>query len=174
MAGPHTVTGNDGGKTSTATLSVTAAALDHLVLSPASATISAGGSQAYTAEGRDQYDNSLGDVTAPTTFSIGPNGSCTGATCTATAAGAHTVTGNDRRQDRHRLAERDRRALDHLVLSPASATISAGGSQAYTAEGFDAFGNSLGDVTASTTFSIAPTGPAPAPPVPLRRRARTR
>ena len=72
---------------------MTAAALDHLVLSPASATISAGGSQAYTAEGRDQYDNSLGDMTASTTFSIAPNGSCTGATCTASAAGAHTVTG---------------------------------------------------------------------------------
>ena len=42
------------------------------------------------------------------------------------------------------------------MLSPASATIAAGGSQAYTAEGFDALDNSLGDVTASTTFSIAP------------------
>ena len=48
------------------------------------------------------------------------------------------------------------------MISPASATITAGGSQAYTAEGFDASNNSLGDVTASTTFSIAPNGPAPA------------
>ena len=89
------MTGNDGGKTSTASLSVTAGPLDHLVLSPASATITAGGSQAYTAEGRDQFDNSLGDVTAATTFTIAPNGSCTGASCTATVAGAHTVTGTN-------------------------------------------------------------------------------
>jgi hypothetical protein len=34
-------------------------------------------------------------VTASTTFSIAPNGSCTGATCTANVGGSHTVTGND-------------------------------------------------------------------------------
>ena len=58
---------------------MTAGGLDHLVLAPASATIASGGSQAYTAEGLDAFDNSLGDVTATTTFTIAPNGSCTGA-----------------------------------------------------------------------------------------------
>ena len=48
--------------------------------------------------------------------------------------------------------------LDHLVLSPANSTIPAGGSQDYTAEGFDAEGNDLGDVTADTTFTISPHG----------------
>ena len=157
-AGAHTVTGNDGGKTSTSSLSVIPAALDHLVLSPASATITAGGSQAYMAEGRDQYDNSLGDVTASTTFSVAPNGSCTGATCTASAAGAHTVTGTKSGKNGAASLSVTAAALDHLVLSPASATISAGGSQAYTAEGRDQYDNSLGDVTASTIFSIAPNG----------------
>jgi hypothetical protein len=69
--------------------------LDHIVISPVSATIAAGGSQAYAAQGFDASNNSLGDVTAFTTFSIAPDGSCTGASCTATSAGAHTVTGND-------------------------------------------------------------------------------
>ena len=32
--------------------------------------------------------------------------------------------------------------LDHIVISPSSATIAAGGSQAYTAQGFDGSGNS--------------------------------
>ena len=71
-------------------------ALDHLVVSPASASISAGGSQAYTAEGFDQFNNDLGDVTGASTFTIAPaDGSCTGASCTATVAGAHTVTATD-------------------------------------------------------------------------------
>ena len=48
--------------------------------------------------------------------------------------------------------------LDHLVLSPSSSTITAGESQAYTAEGFDASNNSLGDVTSATTFTISGTG----------------
>ncbi len=95
MAGAHTVTATDGAKTATASLTVTPGSLDHLVLSPASATISAGASQAYTAHGADASGNDLGDVTAATSFSIAPDGSCTGASCTATVAGAHTVTATD-------------------------------------------------------------------------------
>ncbi|HET8786476.1 MAG TPA: right-handed parallel beta-helix repeat-containing protein [Candidatus Limnocylindrales bacterium] len=157
-SGPHTVTGSNGGKTGSATLTVTAAALDHLVLSPATATITAGQSQAYTAAGRDQYDNSLGDVTASTTFSISPNGSCTGASCTASVSGAHTVTGTKQGKAGTASLQVNPTVVDHIVISPASATIAAGGSEAYTAQGFDASNNSLGDVTASTTFSIAPNG----------------
>src|ERR671934_136807 len=130
-----------------------------LTRSPASATISAGGSQTYTAQGRDQYDNSLGDVTSATTFSIAPDGSCTGATCTASVAGAHTVTGSDAgKNGTASLQVTSGNVLDHIVISPATATITAGGSQSYTAQGFDAANNSLGDVTASTTFSIGPNG----------------
>jgi hypothetical protein len=74
---------------------VTPAALDHLVLSPSSATIVAGASQAYTAVGFDAYGNGLGDVTSATTFTISGGGSCTGASCTSATAGDHTVTGTD-------------------------------------------------------------------------------
>src|SRR5207247_2707961 len=68
--------------------------LDHIVISPSSGSIVAGGSQAYTAQGFDTNGNSF-DVTASTIFSISPDGSCTGNVCTATAVGPHTVTGND-------------------------------------------------------------------------------
>jgi hypothetical protein len=70
---------------------------DHLVLSPSTATITAGDSQAYTAEGYDTYNNDLGDVTAETTLSIHGGGSCnnTAHTCTSSIAGDHTVTSTD-------------------------------------------------------------------------------
>ena len=158
VAGAHTVTGNDGGKTSTASLTVTPGALHHLALAPASATIASGGSQAYTADARDQYDNSRGDVTASTTFSIAPNGSCSGATCTASLVGVHTVTGTNAGKTGTASLTVASGALDRIVVSPANATIVSGGSQAYTAEGFDVANNSLGDLTASTTFTIAPNG----------------
>ena len=74
---------------------VNAAALDHLALAPAGASIPQGGSQGYTATALDPYNNSLGDVTVQTAFTIAPDGSCAGATCTANVAGQHTVTGND-------------------------------------------------------------------------------
>ena len=74
-------------------VTVKAGPLAQVVLSPATATIAPGGTQSYTAQGLDAYGNSRGDVTAATKFKISPNGSCTAASCTATATGPHTVTG---------------------------------------------------------------------------------
>jgi len=64
-----------------------APALDHLAVSPANATLTAGGSLSFSAEGYDAAGNDIGNVTASSTFSIGPDGSCTGTSCTATKAG---------------------------------------------------------------------------------------
>ncbi len=75
-------------------VTVSVGPLDHLALTPDSATITFGGSQAYTAEGFDQFNNSRGGVTGSTAFSIAPDGACAGAVCTPASAGAHLVTGN--------------------------------------------------------------------------------
>lgn len=132
---------------------------DHLVISPETATILLSESQTYTAEGFDNSNKSKGDVTASTTFSISPDGSCAGAVCTASQPGVHTVTGrNSSKLSYATLNVQPAPVLDHVVLSPPSRSIAAGGSQTYTAAGFDASNASLGDITGSTTFSIAPDG----------------
>jgi hypothetical protein len=133
---------------------VNGGALDHIVISPASATITAGGSQSYTAEGFDANNNSLGNVTGSTTFTV-TNSTCTGASCTSSAAATQTVTGNDSGKTATATLQVNAGALDHISISPSSATIPAGGNQAYTAQGFDASNNSFGDVTGSTTFTVA-------------------
>ncbi len=66
--------------------------VDHLVLSPASATVAAGASQSYTAEGFDASNHDLGDMTGSTTFTIA-GGSCAAAACTSSVSGDHLVTG---------------------------------------------------------------------------------
>jgi hypothetical protein len=48
--------------------------------------------------------------------------------------------------------------LASLVISPASSTIATGATQTYTVQGFDAYGNSLGNLTGSTRFTISPDG----------------
>ena len=102
---------------------------------PRERTIIAGGSQTYTAEGFEPSNNSLGDVTATTTFTIAPNGSCTRQRAPRPPP-ARTRSPAPTPARSAPPAERERRArLDHIVLSPASATITSGGSQAYTAEG---------------------------------------
>lgn len=51
-----------------------------------------------------------------------------------------------------------RARFDHIVISPSSAPIDLGDAQNYTAEAFDRNGDSLGNVTADTNFSIRPSG----------------
>jgi hypothetical protein len=81
--------------TPTATVTfIIAGVLDHITLSPSSATVTAGGSQAYTATGF-AADGSSWDATSSITFTIDGGGSCNGALCTATVAGDHIVTGTD-------------------------------------------------------------------------------
>jgi RHS repeat-associated protein len=270
-AGADTVTATDtqhSTVTGSAGVQVAPAALEHLALSPPSASAAAGASQSYTAQGLDRFGNSLGDLTSATTFTIAPNGTCTGAVCTATVAGAHTVTGKDgtatgtttltihpagvdhftvgpvggqtagtaftvavTAYDQYGniktdytghptltgtlnlaptgcpgpcsptylldpfaggksaahvtdyLAETGRTltvtdgaatstsqpfnitaaALDHLVLTPGSVSVTAGTAQVFAAQGFDTYGNSLGDLTTATTFTIAPDGTCTGP-----------
>lgn len=133
---------------------------DHIVISPEAATIQLDGTQAFTAEAFDTEGLSMGDVTAQTTFSIAPDGSCTGPVCGATALGDHTVTGTylGSSDTATLLVEPLAPVFDHIVISPATATIEVGGSKTYTVEAFDTEGVSMGDVTAQTTFAIAPDG----------------
>jgi alpha-tubulin suppressor-like RCC1 family protein len=146
------------GKGKAASVSATPEPLDHLILSPSGGTVTAGTQQPYTATGFDSSNTSLGDETAAASFSIAPNGSCTGSTCTASATGDHTVTATLAAKTAGTTLHVRPGPLDHLKLSPANATISAGGSQTYSTKGFDSFGNKLGSETANTAFSIAPDG----------------
>ena len=67
--------------------------VDHLVLSPATATIAAGGNRAYSAEGFDSFNDDLGDLTAQTTFTINGSGTCTTNQCGSIVGADYTVTG---------------------------------------------------------------------------------
>lgn len=66
-----------------------------LVLSPATATIPLGDSQAYAAATIDAGGATLAEVTSATSFSVSGGGSCAGAVCTPTGAGSYQVTGTD-------------------------------------------------------------------------------
>jgi hypothetical protein len=137
-----------------ALLTVAAARLAKVVLSPAAASIAPGGSVTYQAEGFDPNGIDLGDVTSTTTFSIAPAGSCIGAICTPSIPGAYTVTGiNGLARGTASLTVMTA-TPDYLVLSPATAWIAPDGSATFSAEAYDSAGDDLGNVTASTTFSI--------------------
>jgi uncharacterized repeat protein (TIGR01451 family) len=143
-----------------ASVTTTVATLDHLVLSPATSTISAGGSQAYTAEGYDAQGNDLGDFTSATSFKIAPSGSAfcfaNSNSCTATKVGQYTVTGTLGTAQGTASQTVTPGPMTSLMLSPVSASITYGGTQTYTAEALDAYSNDVGP--AQPNYSISPDG----------------
>ena len=127
-------------------------------LSPASTSITAGGSQAYIVTGLQADNITVGDVTSQSTFVITPNGSCTSASCTAQASGVHAITATYSGKTATAVLNVAAGLLSSITVSPAVASLVQSAPQVYSAAGFDSYGNSLGDVTAATTFSIAPDG----------------
>jgi hypothetical protein len=172
--GPHTVTGtvNVGNRTLTGTANVLVVSrtIVSLRLNPRSAVIHAGGKVTYTATGLDSAHRAVVDLTAYTGFSTSADGSCTGATCTASKPGAHTVTGAVNFLNRIITGKAALRVLPRrhhvlpplrlagLELNPKSAVVDAGAPITYIAIGIDVNGTRLGDLTADTRFSISPDG----------------
>ena len=142
-AGTWTVTGTYIGLTDNASLTVSAGALHHIVISPDSAAITAGNTQTYGSQSFDQFDNLIADVTATTVFSITPaaGGTWAANVYTSEKAGLWAVSGTySGNIDTATLAV-SAGPLHHIVISPGSATIIAGNTQAYTAQTYDQFDN---------------------------------
>jgi hypothetical protein len=134
-------------------------------LSPAGQHVVPGDTGDFAAEGFDASGNDLGDVTARTKFSITPDGSgsaagaqCLANGCLATTAGTYTVTGRIGYASGSTTMIVVAGMPTSLSLSPSIQSVASGVSQVYQAEAFDSYGNDAGDVTASTSFSIAPSG----------------
>jgi hypothetical protein len=127
------------------------------VVTPATKTVTAGTSVQYKAV--LSFGSSTLGVTSGTTWTM-TKGTCTAAgACTSTVAGTHPVTGT--------LTGTAFSGVVHMTVTagplaklditgPTSVTV--GDTGTYTATGYDKYGNSLGDVTSSTTFSVGSAG----------------
>jgi hypothetical protein len=153
-AGTWTVNGTYSGVTYAASLTVEHAAAVAINILPTSSEIQAGGSESYTAMAVDEFGNTW-DATEETIFEIeeAARGSWDGATYTAEKAGAWTVSAFLHLLEDSATLTVTHSDIDSVVISPASAEIVAGGSQAYSATAIDAYGNTW-DVSNDAVFSI--------------------
>lgn len=140
--------------TGTAQLTIVPGPAHSVALTGPSSSV-AGTAVTITARAADAYGNDIGDVSSQASFAIAPDGSCQANTCTPTKAGAHTITGTYQGASGTLGLLVTAGPVASLQVTPANATITLGGSQAYSAEGFDQYGNDVGDVTAATTFTLA-------------------
>ena len=116
------------------------AALDHITLTPATATIIAGGSQAYAVEGFDQYGNDMGSLASSTNLSVSGY-SCSNMSCQASTAGDLTVTATSGGKTATAVLTVTPGPIARLTVSPSNVTLPVQGSQVFTATASDAFSN---------------------------------
>ncbi|MBN2231756.1 MAG: hypothetical protein JW781_02900, partial [Deltaproteobacteria bacterium] len=156
FAGTWTVAGTYSALSDTASLTVSAGALHHIVISPDSAAIVSGNPQTYTAQSFDQFNNPIADITGTTGFSIDPaaGGSWLDNVYTSAVAGTWTVTGTYSALSDTASLTVSGGSVHHIVISPDTTNIAAGSLQPYTAQSFDQFNNPIADVTGTTAFSI--------------------
>jgi adhesin/invasin len=96
-------------------------------------------------------------VTADTTFSISPDGSCAGAVCTAPTPGTHTITGTNATLGTAMVSTEVTAALaTSIMITPASSELVAGGSTRFEVDARDTVGGTA--PVSSATLSIAPNG----------------
>jgi len=155
-AGTWTVTGTYSGLGGTTILNVTAASVSYLTILPDGVAITAGDSQTYTAQSFDEFDNLVADVTSSTVFSTdnAAEGTWAANVYTSAKAGTWTVNGTCLGLTDTASLTVNAGALHHIIISPDSATITAGSTQAYAALSLDQFDNPIGDITPDSAFSI--------------------
>lgn len=127
--------------------------LTSLIISPNTASVTAGSAEPFTATAYDQTNSSMGTVSA--VFSV--NGTAiSGGTVTENITGTYIITATYGGITANNSATLQVTvgAAKTLVISPGSESIPAGTSQVYSATAYDQYGNSLGDVTSTSTFSV--------------------
>lgn len=160
-AGTQTITATDTVKSSitgyqTGIQVTHATDVSSLAVAPKSATVTAGGTQGYTATAFDAYGNGW-DVSALASWGTDANagGSWSSNVYTSAKAGIWTVTGSySAKSDTATLTVNHASAVS-LAVAPKTATITAGNSQTYTATATDAYGNTW-DVSTPASWSITP------------------
>ncbi len=152
---PDTVRAKAEGISGYASVTVTAGALNHIVVTPSSVTLAPEGTQSFTATGYDQYDNEIsglsftwsvvnggGTVDSNGVFTAGPTAGTYPDTVQATAEGISgyasvTVTAG---------------ALNHIVVTPSSVTLAPEEVHPFTATGYDQYENEVSGL--SSTWSV--------------------
>lgn len=153
-AGVRTITATNQGVTDTIQITVEAGPAVGLDVTPSASTVVADGSLTFRARAVDIAGNDLGDVTASTLFTSSvASDVVTGDSIRFGAAGARTITAQNAAVSGTTAISVTAGPLAALIVSPASPSVTAGDSVAFTASGRDAGGTDLGDITATTRFA---------------------
>ena len=156
--GGATVTASYGGKSGSTLLTVAAAALVSIDVTPANLSLEKGLTQVFTATGR-YTDSTTQDLSGVATWTSSASGVATlaGATASALGVGGTTVTASYGGKSGSTLLTVTTAALVSLDVSPASPSIAKGLTQPFTATGHYT-DSTTQDLTAVATWMSSATG----------------
>ena len=158
--GAATITATSGVLSASSWLTVGAALLTSIVVTPANASVPAGRSQQLTATG-NYSDNSVRDLTASAiwTSSSPALASVNAGLVTGVAAGAATITASSGGQTANTGISVTPAVLVSIAITPINPSVAAGQSRQFTAMGTYSDGTSQ-DLTASSAWSSSATATA--------------
>ncbi|MFO8109233.1 MAG: hypothetical protein R6U17_01725 [Thermoplasmata archaeon] len=159
FAGTWNVTGDYYGSEDHAELNVeTLVSVDHIMISPAEAAVTAGDEITYTSAAYDEFGNEIADITHDTSWSVHEDagGEWDDNVYTSEFAGTWTVIGDYSGMTDEAILNVtvDPTDMSSIEISPSDSTLSSGNSEAYTAVAYDEFGNEIDDVTGETDWSV--------------------
>jgi hypothetical protein len=161
--GTSVVTATNGSLIATSTVTVTAASLKSIAISPGSATMSVGAKVAFKALGT-YSDGSVVDITTTVTWTATPgtalsisNAAATAGVATALSPGAELVTATSGTIAGYAKVLISTATLQKIVITPPSATIPVGAQVTFTAQGTFSDG-SVRDVTNEVVWSSTSDG----------------
>lgn len=155
-AGPATVTATSGSITGTATVTITAGVATTVTVTPNPANVAAGGTQQFTATGKDANGNTVSITPVWSVAAGGGTISATGLFTAGTAIGAfaNTVKATAGAASGTATVNVGAGALATLTLTPNPASIAAGLTRQFTVVGKDANGNVITTITPAVTYSV--------------------
>jgi uncharacterized repeat protein (TIGR01451 family) len=155
MAANRLITATHNAISGTAGVNIVAGSLKQISVWPAAVTVTVATTHVFSASGSDQYGNPV--IITPTWSTNAGVINNTGVfTAQTSVAVGRRVTATHSLITGFAEVNLQPGAPYTLTLQPPTAVISAGQSIAYTALATDTFGNAIGDVAGSTSFSITP------------------
>ncbi|MFH0816126.1 MAG: hypothetical protein V1934_04860, partial [Methanobacteriota archaeon] len=137
----------------TANVSIIAGALDHIIITPDTVTVTVGAVQAFAATAYDRYDNVVTGTTFTWTTNVGVI-DVAGFFTSQTVPNTGIVTARFGMVTGSATVNVVIGAVDHIVVTPTPVTTTVGDSVQFSATAYDAFNNPIPGVTFIWTTSI--------------------
>jgi hypothetical protein len=153
IPGTGIVTATNGTVSGSATVNVIPGAIDHIILTPNTVTVTVGGTQQFSVTAYDIYYNAIPGVNFIWTTNVG-SVNATGFFTAQTIPGTGTVTATNGTINVSATVTIIPGPVNHITVTPNPATVTVGDSQLFNATAYDSYNNVITNATFTWTTTV--------------------